>query len=271
LRDDTTVQGKIVPMRDPLEGLTADGLIRTGVARDRVPSWIEPTLAVSVKRLLSQSPSASVYVYGSAATGAARRSTSDLDLLAIVIGADDMREVARAVSVHAADVCRSVEIAVASRSSLDGDGDEPYGLRVFLHHYCVLVAGPDVRRASSGFPGDRRAARGFNGDIARHHAHWRDVAGDAHPAELGRRVSRKTLLAVAGLVSLRDATWTTDRETAAHRWAEVHPELSDGLAELLDWSSGRTLAERHALARHLDSTIDQIVVQFTDEIGLWRE
>jgi hypothetical protein len=43
---------------------------------------------------------------------------------------------------------------------------------------------------------------------------------------LGRRVARKTLLAVAGLVSVHDTTWTTDREGATQRWSVIDPPLS---------------------------------------------
>ncbi|MCM0638919.1 hypothetical protein [Cellulomonas wangsupingiae] len=45
------------------------------------------------------------------------------------------------------------------------------------------------------------------------------------------RVARKTLLAVAGLVSVHDHTWTTDRSRAVRRWCEIEPALdTDGVA-----------------------------------------
>ncbi|MFK8025297.1 MAG: hypothetical protein AB8G26_15175 [Ilumatobacter sp.] len=154
-------------------------------------------------------------------------------------------------------------------SDLDGGSDEAYGLRVFLHHYCVHLSGPDVDGAMTPFTGDRRAARGFNGDIARHHSAWIEAVGTAHPAELGRRVSRKTLLAVAGLVSVNDNTWTTDRELATRRWSVRHPSLRAGLEQLLAWTDGDVLADDAAVEQAVRGAVSTIVEQFAADIGLW--
>jgi hypothetical protein len=91
-------------------------------------------------------------------------------------------------------------------------GDEAYGNRVFLRHYCVPLLGPDRVRGDAEYPGDAAAARGFNGDLAMHLQRWRRAAPD--PA-LGVRMARMALLAVAGLVSVVERTWTTDRAAAA--------------------------------------------------------
>jgi hypothetical protein len=117
---------------------------------------------------------------------------------------------------------------------------------------------------------DARAARGFNGDIAEHAARWRDaLAAGAEPRRLGRQLARKTLLAVAGLVSVQDATWTTDRALAAHRWAEIEPELGPALHALLAWSDGLALPGRAALRHMLDAAIPPITAAFATTIGLW--
>jgi hypothetical protein len=255
---------------DPLEGLIADGLIRTGASADRIPARFSPLLNRATDRVASVAPDASVYVYGSVATGVARVPESDVDLLTIGLPAERAAEISEQLSVEFADICRGVEIAHAMDSDFHGDGDEAYGGRVFLHHYCVHLAGPDLDRSTSEYHGDRRAARGFNGDIAQHAARWRHDLGTADPAPLGRRAARKTLLAVSGLVSIHDATWTTDREGAARRWQEVHPELSGGLDELLLWSAGQRAATDERVAHQLNTTIDRIVDQFETDIGLWR-
>jgi len=160
--------------------------------------------------------------------------------------------------------------ASAIESDFEGDGDEAYGARVFLHHYCVHLAGPDLDRATSSFRGDERAARGFNGDIAQHAARWRRDLSAVDPARLGLRVARKTLLAVAGLVSVHAATWTTDRQRATRRWQQIHPELTDGLAELVEWATGHDTPTTQRLDDALNSTVDRIVQQFTADVGLWR-
>ena len=257
-------------MIDPLEGLTADGLIRTGASADRIPARFLPLLHRVVDRVASVAPDAAVYVYGSVATGVARVPASDVDLLTIGLTAERAAEIGEHMSVEFDDICRGVEIAHAFDSDFRGEGDEAYGGRVFLHHYCVLLAGPDLDRSGSGYRGDRRAARGFNGDIAQHAMRWRRDLGSTDSARLGRRAARKTLLAVSGLVSIHDGTWTTDRESAARRWHEVHPELAAGLEELLQWSAGRRAATDERLAHQLNTTIDRVVEQFETDIGLWR-
>jgi uncharacterized protein len=73
---------------------------------------------------------------------------------------------------------------------------------------------------------------------------------------------------VAGLVSIYDRTWTTDRSLAARRWGEVDATLAPGLAALRTWcdDAGPTRSE---LAETLTTTVATIVAQFASEIGLW--
>jgi hypothetical protein len=68
-------------MADPDEGVAADGTIRTGARRSRVPAAFEPVLADAVA--LAGDGGASLYVYGSVATGTVRYGSSDVDLLSI--------------------------------------------------------------------------------------------------------------------------------------------------------------------------------------------
>ena len=98
----------------------------------------------------------------------------------------------------------------------------------------------------------------------------RAAAGD-EPGRLGRRLARKTLLAVAGLVSIHDGTWTTDRALAAYRWAEIEPDLGPGLHALLAWSDGLVLPGRQVVQHMLDSTTPRITAAFARTIGLWPD
>jgi len=68
-------------MADPDEGVAADGTIRTGARRSRVPAAFEPVLADAVA--LAGDGGASLYVNGSVATGTVRYGSSDVDLLSI--------------------------------------------------------------------------------------------------------------------------------------------------------------------------------------------
>jgi uncharacterized protein len=154
-----------------------------------------------------------------------------------------------------------------------GDSDAAYGNRAFLRHYCVHLAGPDPSAALPAFPADARAARGFNGDIARHHRRWRQAleSGTAAGDLLGVRAARKTLLAVAGLVSVHDRTWTTDRGRAARRWGDIEPGLAAPLGVLLAWATAelRPAPEEVRLALAGDAIIAAVVSRFASLIGLW--
>jgi uncharacterized protein len=264
-------------VRDPGEGVAADGTITTSVDRSLVPERFWPALSAAVAAIAeaaSDAPSApskpSVYVYGSVATGQARHAQSDVDLLTVGLPPGRAAELGRELSRQFSGLCRGIEITAMMPGDLAGEPDEAYGNRVFLRHYCVHLAGQDHARGLPRFPADVRAARGFNGDIALHAARWRDAlaAGDEAP-QLGRRLARKSLLAVAGLVSVHDATWTTDRALAAGRWADIDPELRAALTELLAWSDGQALPGRHEVQRMLDVATARIVAAFADTIGLW--
>lgn len=257
-------------MPDPREGLELDGTIRTGAHADVIDDRFRPLLSSAVDRVHAIAPAASVYVYGSVATGRARSPDSDVDLLVVGLPESDGADIARTESARFGSLCRAVEVAVATPADFEGDADQAYGGRVFLHHYCVHLAGPDVDLATAPFPGDRRAARGFNGDIGEHLDRWRHELDDADPGELGRRLARKTLFATAGLVSVHDRTWTTDRRRAARRWGELHPHLRAGLDRLAAWAHRTTEADRAELRTRLDETVTPIVNQFDDHIGLWR-
>ncbi len=139
-------------------------MIRTGASRARVAAAFEPVLAAAIEEFDQlQAGSAELHLYGSVATGMARVGESDVDLL--LVGGSECwaRDLSARLSARFADVCRGVEIGPAPRSAYFGDGDEAYGNRVFLRHYCVPLAGPDALRQPAPFPGDVRAARGFNG------------------------------------------------------------------------------------------------------------
>ena len=77
---------------------------------------------------------------------------------------------------------------------------------------------------------------------------------------------------MAGLVSVHDTTWTTDREGAAARWSVVDPPLSAPLASLVAWSEGRLQPTRDELQTALSGggVVDRVADAFESSIGLWR-
>src|SRR5439155_693107 len=105
-------------MADPGEGVAADGTIRTGAHRDRVPAIFEPVMADAVA-FLRQS-GASLYVYGSVANGTARPGSSDVDLLSVDL--PDAAVLGQRLSARYAGICRGVEFAAATAADLAGAG-----------------------------------------------------------------------------------------------------------------------------------------------------
>ena len=143
---------------------------------------------------------------------------------------------------------------------------------MFLRHYCVLLAGSDADRPKHDSAGDRRAARGFNGDIAQHVQRWRNaLEADEDAGLVAQRMARQSPLAVAGLVSVHDHTWTTDRETSAHRSKRIEPAHHDGLSKLISWTSTTPAPQVDTVGDVLDGTVEPIVSVFSELIGLWPD
>lgn len=249
--------------------MTAAGDIRTGAHRDRVPSIFEPILAAAVAAV--GDAGATLYVYGSVANGTARSGVSDVDLLSVNYARS--AELSAYLTDRFPLVCRGVEVAAITSADLRDDTDEAYGNKVFLRHYCVHLTGTDVSAGLPAFRADARAARGFNGDLGRHWRRWQDqLATPGTDIEsLGRRMARKTLLAVAGMVSVHDNAWTTDRFRAVERWSEVEPALGPDLARLWAWADGAQMPVHDAVAGVLadDGLVGTVVGQFDAVVGLW--
>jgi hypothetical protein len=253
-------------VRDPDEGLNADGTIRTGADRSRVPTEFEPVVAAVLEAFdLLSDDAAELHLYGSVANGTARPGKSDVDVVGIDVPEDWARQQGGRLSAQFSELCRGVEMGCGTRDDYLADGDEAYGNRVFLRHYCVPLGGPDALRSPTPFHGDARAARGFNGDIGLRLAQWR--AGTPRP----RAVARKTLFAAAGVISVLDSTWTTDRATAARRWGEIEPHRAGEMAALLAWADDDGAATAVELAHVLapGGIVAAVVDRFATVAGLW--
>ena len=171
---------------DPLEGVSVTGFITTGVSRSRVPVGFEPILAAALDVLGAVDERVAVYLYGAGATGQAVVPESDVDLLTLDLASAVAADVGSVLSQRFFSTCRAVDVAAASTAVLEAGSDESYGLRVFLKHYCVHLAGPRRADPVHGYRPDRRAARGFNGDIALHAERWRAaIEGARRPATSG--------------------------------------------------------------------------------------
>lgn len=231
-------------MLDPLEGVAADGTIVTGASRSRVGSSYRDVVAAAL---------------------------SDVDVLAVGVKPLVAVNLSAQLSRTFRGRCRGVEISAAAAEDFLGDSAKAYGNRVFLRHYCVPLAGPNRARGLTAFPADARAARGFNGDVGDHVRRWKQALADGvvSPVELGPRVARKILLATAGLVSVHDGTWSTDRTLAAIRWGEIHPEMAVDLATPLGWVEDDPPLASEVVQRMLETAVGDVVSSLEASIGLW--
>ncbi|ROZ76603.1 nucleotidyltransferase domain-containing protein [Ramlibacter sp. WS9] len=257
---------------DPLEGIGPNGAITTGAGRSNISQEFRSLLDKAIEHVNAANVAHSLYVYGSVATGTARVGSSDVDLVTIGLDAESARAVAATLTAAFPGLCRGAEIGPAQMSDYEGPSDEAYGNRVFLRHYCVHLTGPDVAAGLPAFPADTNAARGFNGDIGLRAERWRkELLDTTNPASLARRIARKTLFAVSGLVSIHDVTWTTDRIAAAHRWGGVRPHLAASLHTLIEWGGGQATPSRTEIQSALDGVVTDVVGDFKTRIGLWHQ
>lgn len=243
-------------------------MIRTGASRGNIPSPFAPLIHDVIDEFDRAHPSfGELHLYGSVATGTARAGESDVDLLLINGAPEWAHVIGERLSRRYAYLCRGVEIGVAHESDYASVGDEAYGNRVFLRHYCVSLAGVSAIRQPAPFAGDARAARGFNGDIAARLTQWRTGGADA------RRVARKALVSAAGVISICEGTWTTDRDIAARSWAQLDCPHTDEVGQLLAWADGTLVASPDQLAAALapDGIVAFIADQLASVVGLWTD
>jgi hypothetical protein len=223
--------------RDPAEGVDADGYLVTGAALANVPAAYEPVIADCVAALTAFPELDGLYLYGSVATGQARPPGSDLDLLAVWTSTVDASVAATALSTRHSAVVREVGLAQVLLGDLTGEAD-----RCFLKHYCVPLAGRDLRPSLPRCRPSRALADGFNDDLPALLSRLRSgVDGAATPPErlaAVRKAARRLLLAVATIESVSHATWSTDRATGAALLAEHHPQWTSVADQAVRWSSG---------------------------------
>lgn len=95
-------------MRDPLEGLSESGMIRTGADMMHVDEAFRPVHQAASAMILERDISASVYAYGSVVAGRANVGVSDVDLLTIGLPPSDANSFGAELSSRFAKVCRGV-------------------------------------------------------------------------------------------------------------------------------------------------------------------
>lgn len=230
--------------RDPVEGVDGDGVIVTGASVDRVPAVYLPVVedCTAVLTEMFGGWLHSLYLYGSVATGQARPPESDVDLIPVWVGSvapEGVADVAAVLSRRHRGLVREVGLAPATLAEVRSDGRDGLGLRCFLRHYCVCLAGMDLRPSLPACRGSRAVAEGFNDDVPTLVRGWRSELEAARtPSEVAvvaRAAARKLLLVAATLESAEHGGWTTDRQTGATMLAAHHPEWASTARLAVDW------------------------------------
>lgn len=237
--------------RDPDEGLDAAGLLSTGVALDRLRPAYAPVVSdctAEVRRALGDRLHG-LYLYGSVATGQARLPTSDLDLLAVSVSPVDLVVLEADLSARHADAVREVGISRVTLAEVWADDADGLGLRCFLKHYCVPLAGVDLRPELPPCRPSRELADALNGDLRAACRAWRSTLD--RPG-IVRSAARRLLCAAATLESVEHGGWTTDRATGADLIARHHPEWTVTVRSALAWTVNPHDADPAAVRDLLD-------------------
>ncbi|GAA2760761.1 nucleotidyltransferase domain-containing protein [Actinopolymorpha rutila] len=229
---------------DPAEGLDADGFITTGARIANVRAPYDAVLAdvrTTIRAALGTELHG-LYLYGSVATGQAVPPASDLDLAAVVIGPDALetcRLLGEELSARHRSVVREVGVSPVQLEKLLAEDDAGRAERCFLKHYCVGVAGIDLRPDLPRCRPDRAIAREFVGELAPKLRHFTErLEAAATPAEVEAvavLVARRLLMAAAVVYSIPDRTWTTARTDGAEMLGRHHPALAGHAARALAW------------------------------------
>lgn len=200
---------------DPLEGVDADGFITTGADASRIPISYRAVIADCAYEVQDglQNDLHGLYLYGSVATGQAVSPSSDIDLYAVVTSSAAIETCGR-VAVRLTDrhrsIVRDVGISRYTLGYVRADAAE----RCFLRHYCVPVAGIDLRDEFARCRPSAAIARTFIGDL--------------------RAVGPRGLLrSAAVLFSFADGGWSTARENGAELIAQRAPHFADAVRGML--------------------------------------
>ncbi len=222
---------------DPLEGIDADGFITTGADARRIPTGYRDVIADCARTAGKELGRSlyGLYLYGSVATGQAVMPQSDIDLYAVVRSSEAIGlcgQIAERLTMRHRRAVRDVGIA---RYTLDYV-QQNVAERCFLKHYCVPIAGIDLRSGLAKCRPSAAIAREFIGDLSR-----------VRP--------RGLLRSAAVLFSFATGGWSTARENGAELIAKRAPQYAD--------------AARHMLAETPvdDDTVDELRSWLTGQIA----
>ena len=136
-------------------------------------------------------------------------------------------------------VVRDVGISAGQLENVLATNDAGRAERCFLKHYCVNIAGTDLRPHLPKCRPDKALAREFIGELdqmLRRFAERLDAAVTPADVEaVAVLVGRRVLMAAAVLYSIPDHTWTTARTAGARMLGQHHPAYASYATRALAW------------------------------------
>lgn len=199
-------------MRDPDEGVDADGLVVTGVSAGRIPKVFRPLVQECAARLVDALGDRlhAVHLYGSVATGQAVAGRSDLDLALVMAGqpTTDPAQVLGPLADPA--LVRGIGTGTVSLTTLTAGDRAAWVERAFMDTSTVRIVGHPLPGLPVRPRADLALARGFAGGLLeRLPAIAAGRVGE--PTTTGRRL----LMTAAMLAAVEQRTWSTDRAFGA--------------------------------------------------------
>lgn len=212
----------------------------TGVSAARIPPAFRRAVADCAAALDAAADAAvhSVRLYGSVATGRAVPDRSDLDLLVVLDAPTevDLHAVAEG-AVGPGSPVRGVGVSAITLAELTAPSTAGRVERCFVHHYTVVVHGPDLTLEDVPCRGDADLARGFSAGVARRLPAW--AAGELPDAAGLPAVGRSLLMAIALDLSTREGGWSTDRRRAVELLGHHAPERAQDAEAVFAWADSR--------------------------------
>ncbi len=225
---------------------------------------IAPEFRPIVEAASSEIPAAigdecfALYLYGSIPAGRAVAGRSDLDLFAVLQDSADHDVDARVRSASDAlmrrfhGAVRRIEFDSTWMEQLFSGPKSP-GLKAFIKHMCVCIAGSDVSPEIPKFTPNREVCASLNGDApAVIEALW-DEFFDATTEEqrryVGGRIAVKILRTLMSVIAAETGNWATGRADMAAYITWYYPNLTPNVEFLLQVAEERELALVGNIAR----------------------
>jgi uncharacterized protein len=226
---------------DPREGVDAAGYLTTGVDAANIANPYAAVIADCRDTIVTEVGAAlhGLYLYGSVATGQAVPPVSDLDLGVILHTASatvQCAALAELLTERWRSTVREVGVSPNTTAVVLADDEVGWSERAFLKHYCLGIAGIDLRPELAPCRPDATLARLWIGDLGAGLRTRRAELAAGRPApDIAGPLSRRLLRTAAMTFTVRQGGWSTAGPVGAERIAAEAPRFAADAAGLLDW------------------------------------